>query len=224
MITITVSPEISSCMVEQTNKSAPGDMRKRRRAVSFSTRLLTRPTLCNKDYTHKELKQSWYTCGELFEMRKYNQALVMQHSMDNNLEEGLGENGEDCFRGLEKKTYRGSQRKSRTRMHARTAVLRCQRKQKKKRNRVDAEKVAEAYRKEAKEALEEARKFGRRDATAAAAILVRAKAFLTKRLAASPMVGSSRYRRSSHPMPDGDLSRRFKSLCVAQTSRLLSVD
>ena len=155
------------------------------------------------------------------EIRRYNQVLVVQHAMDNCEEEGLGEDGEDCFRGLEKKTRAGSMKKGKTRQHARTAVLKSQRKQKKKYNRVNVEKLAEKYRKCTKEASEEAQAFGVKDANVAA-VLKANMLQVTKELVELAS-SSSQFRRSSHPMSDSDISRLFTSLYMTPTRMLFSI-
>jgi len=149
--------------------ASKNDRRKRKRVVSFAQRTQTRFTIHRKDYTSKEFQQTWMTINDVMRIKASNQKIIAEYTM-RDCKEGLGADGDDCFRGLEKKTQWAILKRIKVKSLAKKAVLKEQRRMKKKKygGVVDSQKLADAYSKCTQDLPRESHEVALRDASEAA--------------------------------------------------------
>merc|ERR1712224_215235 len=100
---------------------APKQSKRKKRKVSFHSRVEVEYCMTRQEYTEEETKLSWLTFEEIRSSKKSNRMLALYFSR-----KGAGDtskDGKDCLRGLEGRTQQGLQKRKQIKRSARRAVL-----------------------------------------------------------------------------------------------------
>jgi len=112
------SPIVSSKMEPP---AAPKQSKRKKRKVSFNSRVEVEYCITRQEYTEEETKRSWLTFEELRSSKKSNRMLAMYFSRKDAGD--TSKDGKDCLRGLEGRTQQGLQKRKQIKRSARRAVL-----------------------------------------------------------------------------------------------------